>query len=184
MFGVVHAESNHAFCQAPSRLSEHHSRRGVQTYEGSLGLETYPGLFQRIVETFGPIEVDLFESRLTYQVPRFFSWKPNPPGTSNRCLLTKMESVSGICKSTMGVNCLSTVRSSVPEGQCGFDSSSMENAGIVSYVVVTSGRVSILSTSTQGSGVAVHPIPPPFQRKRFSWPLGLCQGRLPKGGTF
>ena len=27
-----------------------------------------PGLFQRIVETFGPIEVDLFASRLTYQV--------------------------------------------------------------------------------------------------------------------
>ena len=37
----------------------------------------HPGLFQRIVETFGPIKVDLFESRLTYQVPRFFSWKPN-----------------------------------------------------------------------------------------------------------
>ena len=33
----------------------------------------HPGLFQRIVETFGPIEVDLFASRLTYQVPWFFS---------------------------------------------------------------------------------------------------------------
>ena len=28
-----------------------------------------PGLFQKIVETFGPIEVDLFTSTPTYQVP-------------------------------------------------------------------------------------------------------------------
>ena len=29
----------------------------------------HPGLFHRIVETFGPIEVDLFTSTPTYQVP-------------------------------------------------------------------------------------------------------------------
>ena len=38
----------------------------------------HPGFFQRIVKTFGMIEVDLFASRLTYQVPGFFSWKPDP----------------------------------------------------------------------------------------------------------
>ena len=37
----------------------------------------------------------------------------------------------------------------VPEGQCGFDSSSMENAGMLSNVVVISGGVSIPSTSKQ-----------------------------------
>ena len=74
-----------------------------------------------------------------------------------------MESVLGIYKSTMGVNCSSTIRSSVLEGQCGFDSSSMENTVMVSNVVVTSGGVSLPSTSTQGGGVASAPSFPHFQ---------------------
>ena len=35
-------------------------------------------LFQKISEKFGKPEVDLFASRLNYQVPRYFSWKPDP----------------------------------------------------------------------------------------------------------
>ena len=46
---------------------------GIQLF-----LKLHPGLFQRIVKTFGTIEVDLFASRLTYQVPGSFSWKPDP----------------------------------------------------------------------------------------------------------
>ena len=37
-----------------------------------------PRVFQAINETFGPLEVDLFASRLTYQILRFFSWRPDP----------------------------------------------------------------------------------------------------------
>ena len=37
-----------------------------------------PHIFQAICEAFGSPEVDLFASRLTHQVPRFFSWKPDP----------------------------------------------------------------------------------------------------------
>ena len=35
-------------------------------------------VFQRINQTFGPLEVDLFATRLTHQLPRFFSWRPDP----------------------------------------------------------------------------------------------------------
>ena len=37
-----------------------------------------PRIFQAICEAFGSLEVDLFASRLTHQVPHFFSWKPDP----------------------------------------------------------------------------------------------------------
>ena len=37
-----------------------------------------PRIFQAIKKTFGPLDVDLFASRLTYQMPCFFSWRPDP----------------------------------------------------------------------------------------------------------
>ena len=37
-----------------------------------------PQVFQKINNALGPLEIDLFASRLTYQLPRFFSWRPDP----------------------------------------------------------------------------------------------------------
>ena len=37
-----------------------------------------PTIFQVINSLWGPLEVDLFASRITKQIPRFFSWKPDP----------------------------------------------------------------------------------------------------------
>jgi len=37
-----------------------------------------PAVFQELNQTLGPLEVDLFASRLTHQLPRFFSWRPDP----------------------------------------------------------------------------------------------------------
>ena len=37
-----------------------------------------PAVFTRINKTFRPLKVDLFASRLTYRLPRFFSWRPDP----------------------------------------------------------------------------------------------------------
>ena len=36
-----------------------------------------PVIFNRINQIFGPLEVDLFVSRLTYQLPCYFSWRPD-----------------------------------------------------------------------------------------------------------
>ena len=35
-------------------------------------------LFPRIHQEMGPLDVDLFASHLTYQLPRFYSWRPDP----------------------------------------------------------------------------------------------------------
>ena len=37
-----------------------------------------PLMFQTIQEKWGPLEVDLFASRLTHQLPKFVSWRPDP----------------------------------------------------------------------------------------------------------
>ena len=174
MLRVVHGESTHSFCRAPSRLSEHHSRRRVQTYEGSLGLETSPRL---ISEDSRNIWSDRSASVcIQADIPgsTVFHLETRPPDRSNRCLPTKIESVSGICKSTMGVNCSNTIRSSVPEGRCGFDSSSMENTGMVSNVVVISGWYPYRLPVHREVVWQVHPVPSLFQGDTIqlaAWPI-------------
>ena len=37
-----------------------------------------PELFSLINQRFGPLEVDLFASRISTQLPRFYSWRPDP----------------------------------------------------------------------------------------------------------
>ena len=38
----------------------------------------HPHLFAQIERKMGPLEVDMFASRLTHQLPRYFSWRPDP----------------------------------------------------------------------------------------------------------
>jgi hypothetical protein len=38
-------------------------------------------VFQALLNRWGPFEVDLFASRLTHQLPKFASWKPDPMAT-------------------------------------------------------------------------------------------------------
>ena len=157
MLGVMHGESNRSFCRVPSRLSDYHSTQRVQTYEELLGLETSPRLVSEDSQNILSDRSGSVCIQANIPGSTVLQLDTRPSGRSSRWLPTKMESVSGICKSTMGVNRSSTIRSSVPESQCSVDSSRMKNAGMVSNVVVTSGGVSVPSTSTQGGGVASAP---------------------------
>ena len=44
-------------------------------------------IFQKIDYQFGPLEVDLFASRLSAQLPTFFSWRPDPLSQSTDAFL-------------------------------------------------------------------------------------------------
>ena len=37
-----------------------------------------PQVFQQIHQQMGPLQIDLFASRLTKQLPNFYSWRPDP----------------------------------------------------------------------------------------------------------
>ena len=54
-----------------------------------------PILFKRIVNLFGPIEVDLFASRLTAQCPVYFSWRPDPYAAATDAFLQDWSQIQG-----------------------------------------------------------------------------------------
>ena len=52
--------------------------RESRTQHDNMEWKLNPSLFSKIAERFGDPEVDLFASRLNFQVPKYFSWKPDP----------------------------------------------------------------------------------------------------------
>ena len=51
--------------------------------------------FQKIDRRYGPLEVDLFASRLTYQCRRYFSWRPDPLAEATDAFLQDWTTVRG-----------------------------------------------------------------------------------------
>lgn len=52
-------------------------------------------IFQQIQNALGPLHVDLFASRLTAQLPCFFSWRPDPLAEATNALLQNWEEIQG-----------------------------------------------------------------------------------------
>ena len=55
----------------------------------------HPMIFQRIAERFPHLEVDLFATRLTSQLQRFFSWRPDPMAEATDTFLQNWSTVKG-----------------------------------------------------------------------------------------
>ena len=61
----------------PSKLNlqaDHESRYAQDSFEWKLNTNT----FSQITDRWGMPEIDLFASRISFQTPRFYSWKPDP----------------------------------------------------------------------------------------------------------
>ena len=52
-------------------------------------------VFRKILHRFPCLNVDLFASRLTYQLPRFFSWRPDPAAEATDAFQKNWKSLSG-----------------------------------------------------------------------------------------
>ena len=70
---------------AQNRIADVESRTMVDRSDWKLN----PILFKRIVNLFGPIEVDIFASRLTAQCPLYFSWRPDPYAAESDAFLQR-----------------------------------------------------------------------------------------------
>ena len=35
-------------------------------------------IFKKLIQALGPVDMDLFASRLFHQIPKYVSWQPNP----------------------------------------------------------------------------------------------------------
>ena len=49
--------------------------------------QLHPGIFHKISLKWGPFAVDLFASRLTHQLPVYFSWRPDPQAATTDAFL-------------------------------------------------------------------------------------------------
>jgi len=54
-----------------------------------------PRIFYKINQRWGPLEVDLFASRLTTQLQRFFSWRPDPEAKALDAFIQDWSSIQG-----------------------------------------------------------------------------------------
>jgi len=75
---MVHEQGHYPGGRTPARSPECNSRQGIPSDERSLRLDAEPQDFTRWNWRWSPLEVDLFASRLTIQLQRLFSWRPDP----------------------------------------------------------------------------------------------------------
>ena len=76
---------------AQNHIADAKSRTMVELSDWKLN----PILFKRIVNLFGPIEVDLFASCLTAQCPVYFSWRPDPYAAATDAFLQDWSQIRG-----------------------------------------------------------------------------------------
>ena len=104
-------------------------------------------VFHQIQTAMGPLEVDLFASRLTKQLPRFYSWRPDPEAEATDVGLGNM---SGICQPPMVPD------SSLPCQSEETNSKDSTNNTLVENPIVSirpSGGLSSKDTSATGPGI-------------------------------
>ena len=78
---MVPTEADNSVRHTHSRDSECECRQVVSVSPGILRLEALPSSVPSPSEQdnkWGPVDIDLFASHLTNQLPRFVSWKPDP----------------------------------------------------------------------------------------------------------
>ncbi|CAH3028889.1 unnamed protein product [Porites evermanni] len=57
---------------------EYRENRESRVFLDSSDWKLHPGVFNRLHEKWGPPNIDLFASRLSYQLDQFVSWRPDP----------------------------------------------------------------------------------------------------------
>ena len=75
---VVPGPSTDSISRAPARDREHSGRYRVTTQARLFGMGARSGSLSQTNETEGSHEVDLFASRLSTKLPRYYSWRPDP----------------------------------------------------------------------------------------------------------
>ena len=84
-------------------------------------------VFLKINQILSPVEVDLFASRLTHQLPQFF----RPTGRGNGCFPTRLKQGEGLCQSPLVSDRPCPQQNQGPTGSGDPDSPSLEESAPV-----------------------------------------------------
>jgi len=64
-----------------------------------------PDIFHKVNSMWGPLEVDLFATRITWQLDRFFSWKPDPLSEAIDAFSQDWKTIAGFANPPWGLVC-------------------------------------------------------------------------------
>ena len=90
-----------------------------------------PQIFQTIKKAFGPLDVDLFASRLTHQLPCFFSWRPDPLAEAVDAFQQDWGRLKGFANPPLVPDRQSPEPSTSPASSASADSTSVEGPDLV-----------------------------------------------------
>ena len=108
-----------------------------------------PEIFQYIQRLWGPPEIDLFASRLSYQIPRYASWRPDQRGRSSGFIYPRLVSSEGICLSPFRISGEMFKASHSPtSSELGYNSLGMGNPTLVSTASPTLRRFPLVASTT------------------------------------
>ena len=108
-----------------------------------------PSIFQCLETIWGPLQVDLFATRFTRQLHRFYSWRPDPEAEATRRSGTELVEYQEICTPSMVSNFTCFVESSVRQGNNSINHSLVAHPSMVSNVAgTTSGLPSPITPGT------------------------------------
>ena len=116
-----------------------------------------PAVFQRIMTQMGPLEIDLFASRLTRQLPCFYSWRPDPKAEATDAFLhAGLGKGTRFCQPTLVPHTPVLNQGQDRGGENGPNGSLAENAIMVPGITGATGGLSKSSpTSTRSSSDAI-----------------------------
>ena len=94
-----------------------------------------PRIFKKIQQKWGPLEVDMFASRLTTQLKRFFSWRPDPEAEALNAFNQNWSNLQerGLCQPPLESSRQGAEQSTTATSHTGPSGSSMEEPAVVSH---------------------------------------------------
>ena len=106
-----------------NQVADEESKTTTDHLDWKLSLE----VFQKINAIWGPLEVNLFSSRLSSQLPWFFSWRPDPQAEATDAFLSE-----GLCQPSLVLSRKSSETGEGPTGSGDISGSSLERSAMVS----------------------------------------------------
>ena len=76
--GISDIATDHDYNIILAKKAECVSKLGVRNIQDTSDWKLNPQVFQKITKIIGTPDMDLFASRLTYQVPAYMEWLPDP----------------------------------------------------------------------------------------------------------
>ena len=124
-------------------MADEESRTTTDHLDWKLSLE----VFQKINAIWGPLEVDLFASCLSSQLPRFFSWRPDPQAKATDAFLLDWRHLKAYANPPW---CL-VGRGEGPTGSGDIGGSGLERSAVVPHSPRDASGFSSVGSSVSGS---------------------------------